>query len=214
MARDRHAAGSGAELLLVDEPAAGMTDAETEDTADLLREINRSRSLVVVEHDMAFVRSLGARVTVLHEGSVLAEGSITTCRTTHASSKSILAADACFQVDRRSLLRCQPGASPRHPDREKGRSHLHPRPQRRRKTSLLRAIFGLHPDPRRPYRLGGSRTDRTPPHRRARAGLALVPQGREIFARLTVAENLATGLPRCRAACIIFQMKSSACFRC
>ena len=63
-------------LLLVDEPAAGMTDAETADTAELLREINRSRSLVVVEHDMAFVRSLGARVTVLHEGSVLAEGSI------------------------------------------------------------------------------------------------------------------------------------------
>ncbi len=63
-------------LLLVDEPAAGMTDAETADTADLLREINRSRSLVVVEHDMAFVRSLAARVTVLHEGAVLAEGSI------------------------------------------------------------------------------------------------------------------------------------------
>ena len=63
-------------LLLVDEPAAGMTDAETADTAELLREINRSRSLVVVEHDMAFVRSLGAKVTVLHEGSVLAEGSV------------------------------------------------------------------------------------------------------------------------------------------
>jgi urea transport system ATP-binding protein len=63
-------------LLLVDEPAAGMTDAETADTAELLREINRSRSLVVVEHDMAFVRSLAARVTVLHEGAVLAEGSI------------------------------------------------------------------------------------------------------------------------------------------
>ena len=63
-------------LLLVDEPAAGMTDAETADTADLLREINRSRSLVVVEHDMAFVRSLAARVTVLHEGAVLSEGSI------------------------------------------------------------------------------------------------------------------------------------------
>ena len=63
-------------LLLVDEPAAGMTDAETADTAELLRDINRSRSLVVVEHDMAFVRSLGARVTVLHEGAVLAEGSI------------------------------------------------------------------------------------------------------------------------------------------
>ncbi|MGC8477782.1 MAG: urea ABC transporter ATP-binding protein UrtD [Acetobacteraceae bacterium] len=63
-------------LLLVDEPVAGMTDAETEQTAMLLREINRTRSVVVVEHDMAFVRALGVRVTVLHEGAVLSEGSI------------------------------------------------------------------------------------------------------------------------------------------
>jgi urea transport system ATP-binding protein len=63
-------------LLLVDEPVAGMSDAETAETADLLREINKTRSVVVVEHDMAFVRALGVKVTVLHEGSVLAEGSI------------------------------------------------------------------------------------------------------------------------------------------
>ena len=63
-------------LLLVDEPVAGMTDAETRATADLLREINRERTVVVVEHDMAFVRELGAKVTVLHEGAVIAEGSI------------------------------------------------------------------------------------------------------------------------------------------
>jgi urea transport system ATP-binding protein len=63
-------------LLLVDEPVAGMTDAETEQTAILLREINRTRSVVVVEHDMAFVRALGVKVTVLHEGAVLSEGSI------------------------------------------------------------------------------------------------------------------------------------------
>jgi urea transport system ATP-binding protein len=63
-------------LLLVDEPAAGMTDAETHQTAELLREINRERTVVVVEHDMSFVRDLGVRVTVLHEGSVLAEGSL------------------------------------------------------------------------------------------------------------------------------------------
>ena len=63
-------------LLLLDEPVAGMTDGETEQIAELLREINRTRSVVVVEHDMAFVRALGVRVTVLHEGSVLSEGSI------------------------------------------------------------------------------------------------------------------------------------------
>jgi urea transport system ATP-binding protein len=64
------------QLLLVDEPVAGMTDAETTQTAALLREINRTRSVVVVEHDMDFVRALGVKVTVLHEGSVLSEGAI------------------------------------------------------------------------------------------------------------------------------------------
>jgi urea transport system ATP-binding protein len=63
-------------LLLVDEPVAGMTDAETRQTAELLKEINRDRTVVVVEHDMTFVRDLGVRVTVLHEGSVIAAGSI------------------------------------------------------------------------------------------------------------------------------------------
>ena len=63
-------------LLLVDEPVAGMTDSETRQTVDLLREINRDRTVVVVEHDMAFVRDLDVKVTVLHEGAVLAEGTI------------------------------------------------------------------------------------------------------------------------------------------
>ncbi len=64
------------ELLLVDEPVAGMTDAETAETAILLKEIARTRSVVVVEHDMGFIRDLGVKVTCLAEGSVLAEGSI------------------------------------------------------------------------------------------------------------------------------------------
>ncbi|WP_416896125.1 MAG: urea ABC transporter ATP-binding protein UrtD [Minwuia sp.] len=65
-------------LLLVDEPAAGMTDDETAETAKLLKDIAKSHAVVVVEHDMTFVRDLGVRVTVLHEGSVLAEGSLDT----------------------------------------------------------------------------------------------------------------------------------------
>jgi urea transport system ATP-binding protein len=66
------------DLLLVDEPVAGMTDAETEKTAQMLRDIAKTRSVVVVEHDMTFIRALNVRVTVLHEGSVLAEGSLDT----------------------------------------------------------------------------------------------------------------------------------------
>jgi len=63
-------------LLLVDEPAAGMTLAEREYTTDLLKRAARTRAVVVIEHDMEFVRRLGCKVTVLHEGAVLAEGSI------------------------------------------------------------------------------------------------------------------------------------------
>jgi urea transport system ATP-binding protein len=63
-------------LLLVDEPVAGMTDVETHQTAELLKAINKDKTVVVVEHDMTFVRELGVRVTCLHEGAVLAEGTI------------------------------------------------------------------------------------------------------------------------------------------
>src|SRR5262249_47763229 len=68
--------GQNPKLLLVDEPVAGMTDAETKTTAELLKDIARSHTVIVVEHDMEFVRMLGGKVTVLHEGWVLAEGSI------------------------------------------------------------------------------------------------------------------------------------------
>jgi urea transport system ATP-binding protein len=65
-----------AQLLLLDEPVAGMTDRETEATAALVRSLAGEHTVVVVEHDMEFVRSLASRVTVLHEGSVLADGTI------------------------------------------------------------------------------------------------------------------------------------------
>ena len=63
-------------LLLVDEPAAGMTLAEREATTALLRRLAETRAVVVVEHDMEFVRRLDCKVTVLHQGAVLAEGSL------------------------------------------------------------------------------------------------------------------------------------------
>jgi urea transport system ATP-binding protein len=63
-------------LLLIDEPAAGMTTKERNMTVQLLRHLSKTKSIIVVEHDMDFIRNLGCRVTVLHEGSVLAEGSI------------------------------------------------------------------------------------------------------------------------------------------
>lgn len=63
-------------ILLVDEPVAGMTGQETERTAELLTSLAGEHSVIVVEHDMAFVRSIAKKVTVLHQGSVLAEGTM------------------------------------------------------------------------------------------------------------------------------------------
>ncbi|MEM9216276.1 MAG: urea ABC transporter ATP-binding protein UrtD [Cyanobacteria bacterium P01_F01_bin.150] len=64
------------DLLLVDEPVAGMTDEETERTGELLIALAESHSVIVIEHDMEFVRQIARQVTVLHEGSVLCEGSM------------------------------------------------------------------------------------------------------------------------------------------
>ena len=64
------------ELILLDEPAAGMTHEEVVRTAELIREINRTRSLIVVEHDMQFIRMIASRVTVLDRGRVLVEDSM------------------------------------------------------------------------------------------------------------------------------------------
>jgi branched-chain amino acid transport system ATP-binding protein/urea transport system ATP-binding protein len=64
------------ELILLDEPAAGMTDEETVRTAEIIREINETRALVVVEHDMAFIKMIAKTVTVFHQGRIMTEAGI------------------------------------------------------------------------------------------------------------------------------------------
>jgi ABC-type uncharacterized transport system ATPase subunit len=64
------------ELILLDEPAAGMTHEEVLKTADLVREINRTKALIVVEHDMQFIRMIAKKVTVFNQGSVLVEDEV------------------------------------------------------------------------------------------------------------------------------------------
>ena len=60
-------------LILLDEPAAGMSDQEVRRTADLILEINKSHALIVVEHDMSFIRMIAKMVTVFHQGAILTE---------------------------------------------------------------------------------------------------------------------------------------------
>ncbi|HEX4476748.1 MAG TPA: ATP-binding cassette domain-containing protein, partial [Polyangiaceae bacterium] len=64
------------ELLMLDEPVAGMTVNEREQTAELLNRICKNRSVIVIEHDMEFVRKIAHKVTVLHQGKIIAEGSM------------------------------------------------------------------------------------------------------------------------------------------
>ncbi|MCJ9714340.1 ABC transporter ATP-binding protein, partial [Bordetella hinzii] len=64
------------ELMMLDEPVAGMSVSERERTAELLSRISRGRSMIVIEHDMEFVKNIAHKVTVLHQGKVLAEGSM------------------------------------------------------------------------------------------------------------------------------------------
>jgi branched-chain amino acid transport system ATP-binding protein len=63
-------------LLLLDEPAAGITGAEADQLVRIIHEVNRKTTVVVVDHDMQFVRMLGGRVTVLHQGAILREGPV------------------------------------------------------------------------------------------------------------------------------------------
>jgi urea transport system ATP-binding protein len=63
-------------LLLVDEPAAGMTTEERQQTVKILKKLSLKKSIIVVEHDMEFIKDLECNVTVLHDGSILSEGTI------------------------------------------------------------------------------------------------------------------------------------------
>jgi urea transport system ATP-binding protein len=65
-------------VILLDEPTAGMTQAETEKTAEIINRLKGSHTLIVVEHDMAFVKQVAQRITVMHLGKVLAEGDVQT----------------------------------------------------------------------------------------------------------------------------------------
>ena len=70
--------GQDPDLLLVDEPVAGLTDEETELTADLLKSLSGQNTVLVIDHDMEFIRRLDSPVTVLHQGAVLCEGNMQT----------------------------------------------------------------------------------------------------------------------------------------
>ncbi|KAF1855369.1 hypothetical protein Lal_00004281 [Lupinus albus] len=136
------------QLLLLDEPVAGMTDAETEFTAELFKGLAGKHSLMVVEHDMGFVGSIADHVTVLHQGHVLAEGLALEAAATEEFNRASSPSAA-------SILRRQP-----HPPRpvvrgEGRRGHLPARAQRRGQDHPAEMPHGPDPGQGRRGELGG-----------------------------------------------------------
>ena len=162
-------------LLLLDEPAAGMTDAETEYTAELFRTLAGQHSLMVVEHDMGFVETIADRVTVLHQGQVLAEGSLREVHQYYGGSHILRGVDFSARQGEVTCLLGRNGVG---------------------KTTLLKCLMGLIPARSGEVRWQDQNITHRKPHQRVQAGVAYVPQGREIFPRLTVEENLLMGLSR------------------
>jgi ABC-type uncharacterized transport system ATPase subunit len=189
-------------LLLLDEPVAGMSDEETAKTGELIRSIAKDRSVMVVEHDMEFVRGLNAKVTVLHEGRMLCEGSMDKVQNDPASSKSTWAATrrrAMLKIEKLNVyygeshilrdvdLEVQPGKVVCL----MGRNGVG-------KTTLLKTVMGLLRARSGRLMLGDRDITRELPFRRARLGVGYAPQGREIFPQLSIHENLLVGLDGCR----------------
>ena len=204
-------------LLLVDEPVAGMTDAETEQTADLLREINRTRSVVVVEHDMEFVRALGVKVTVLHEGSRAVRGHDRPCqrRSRVVGGVSWPLTSAMLEVEHSTCTTAPRSRCAASRSRPAGRGHLPARPQRRRQDHLLRAIVGAHPVVLGPIRGRAQDITRLPI---VRAGAARHRLGAAGPRHLPAADRAGEPGDRLRGAAARRSGRSptrfSSCFRC
>ena len=195
-----------------------MTPQEIERTAELLLSLAGEHSVVVVEHDMEFVRSIARTVTVLHEGRVLAEGSMDEVQNDPRVIEVYLGSMSdAGDHGAQPVLRRQPHPVGRRSRRcrQGSRTCLMGR-NGMGKTTLLKCIMGLLPaasgrDHVRRHRPAGA----LPAEARARLGIGYVPQGREIFSQLTVEENLRVGLgvaqerPRDDSA-----SGSSSCSRC
>ena len=170
-----------------------MTDVETRQTAELLKEINRDRTVVVVEHDMTFVRELGVKVTACTKAPCSRKARSTRSPRTSAWSRSIWdVSNAGSDLDR-SALRCRASAALGLAVGRAGQGDLRAGRNGVGKTSLLDALAGQHPISKGAIIFDGADITRLKPSERARRGIAYVPQGREIFPLLTVEENLKTG---------------------
>ena len=189
-------------LVLLDEPAAGMTHEETERTADLIREINRTATMIVVEHDMQFIRMISSRVTVFHEGQILIEDTMDVITADPPCTRSLSGAPSPMSA--RSIILEVKGLGSgygRVPilhgiDLAVGEAEIvgilgH---NGMGKTTLLKTLMGIIPATAGSIEFDGLDITRLPAHERNRMGLAYVPQGRGIFPNLSVYDNIRMGI--------------------
>ena len=192
---------------MLDEPVAGMSAEEKDETGRLLQRIAEDRTVVIVEHDMDFMRAFAKSVTVLHAGKVLSEGSVAAVQADprvqevylgpghhcagrgrggsgHGGGLMLQMLDVEVGYGRTSVIH---GVTVEVPPDGVAAVMGH---NGAGKTTLLRAAVGLLPVRSGRILLDGEDVTGLAPHKRVRRGLAYVPQGQQSFGQMTTAENL------------------------
>ena len=190
------------ELLMLDEPVAGMSVSERVKTAELLNRIIKDRSVLVIEHDMKFVEDIAHKVTVLHQGQILSEGTMDHVKNDPEGHRSLSRVHSKPQ-ERRTMLAISDlhvaygqsevlhglniSVAPNEIVAIMGRNGMG-------KTTLMKSLMGIVPTKSGSVNMEGTELSTLKSYERVAKGLAYVPQGRMIFSTMTVKENIETGL--------------------
>ena len=186
------------DLLMLDEPVAGMSVSERAKTAELLNRIIKDRSVLVIEHDMKFVEDIAHKVTVLHQGQILSEGTMEKVQERSQGDRSLSRALRRRRMLAISNLHVAYGQSevlhglnvsvaPNEIVAIMGRNGMG-------KTTLMKSLMGILPTKSGSVKMDGAELTAMQSFERVAKGLAYVPQGRMIFSTMTVKENIETGL--------------------
>jgi len=185
------------ELLMLDEPVAGMSVSERAKTAELLKQIIKNRSVIVIEHDMKFVRASRTASPFCTKARCWPKATCSRCRRTRGSRKSISVIKEQKMFEVRNLSAAYGQSQALHGiDLSVGRGEIVALVGRNGmgKSTLMKSLIGVMPARSGQIPVHRFNVTALPSHRRFASGLAYVPQGRQIFGTMTVKENIETGL--------------------